>query len=1169
MAATEKTISALVKSQLPDFIKADHPKFQRFVELYYTWLENNNPNGISNTAGNTVYHAMNIENYRDIDQSPEEFIRYFKQEILPYFPENTPLPTEKILKAAREFYSKKGSADSAKWLFKVLFGEDIEINYPKEQILIASDGKWIKPKAFRITITDDNKSVNVQLLKKKLVTGLDSGATCVVEAADRTIDPTTGIEILEIYISNIRRYFNNGEIVEIKYVDEYGVDQVFRDRIIGSISNIRIDSNIKTDPTQRRRGLYYNVGDPIVITGGLGYTLEANDAVAVVGNVTPGSIEAVNMLFPGYGYRTYYDTETIVLATYPGDYPGANANTDLRVSILNTSACTSNSQRNFMEPITYDQTVIDFLGDTDIGNSNLAFFTVNNHNAIVNVTEIDKDDGYNNLEQVWANGTNFIDAQFTAKIATPNNTLFGLGGPSANTGGLLIYDVQLKSGLTITQALSGQSIYTKNTAKVFTVNSITTDYVPANADSQLIQCFNFATVNTGGIALISVLDGGYGFRQEPTLKIDSHYDTIISSEYDFNYNKTLKKAYWQTFKDLGQIAHVYINAGGSGYSVDDTIWFSGRGYGGAAHVQSVNGTGAITSVVLDDRGEGYLMRPNITISSNGTGAVLTGYLFGDGAAEKVYTSAIGRIKDIKLIYRGYDYVSTPNVILKVMDAVVNPIPDANTIFETEYIFQGANFEQATFKANIKSLSRSTNLLRLYNQSGYLNPTLDLITANGVYMNLNTSANVSAPAQYPPQVQATGLPNPMVYGNGAAKANALFANGLIEFNGFYLNTDGFLSADKVLEDGKVYHNFSYIVQSERSLADFETPIKNIVHPIGLSLIAKTITKSEEKQELDISSKVNLIMPGNVHSTVNVPNIFGSTILGTNTLFLPDVSDINYSNTKVNVGDLFIINDGYRAPISRVVANVVSNTEIQVDGDFIYRGDGKLQSNIYYYILSGDVEVISGQNAIIGTSTSFDSSLAVNDIINVNNESRRVTSVVNGQYVTVNTNFTNSNTSSKLYKIANNRFFLYQNSLLVSNVAVPGDKISLNLATANIFTAQTGTVNISTGNNVILGTGTNFTSLNVYDTVIVNNQTRQVVNIANDTVVTVDSPFVANSNNDLLLLRATSQTYNVVNVISTFIDIDQPIEANLTNIVYLVRPELANQQFSYKVVTLNID
>lgn len=1221
MAASEKTISSLVKSQLPDFIRSEHPKFQQFLELYYNWLEQNSANGISNVAGNTVYQAMQLENYRDIDQTPDEFLRYFKQEILPYFPENTSLSTEKILKAAREFYSKKGSDDATRWLFKVLFDEDIEISYPKEQILIASDGKWAKPKAFRITITDENKGVNPQLFKKRLVTGLDSGATCVIESADRNVDPTNGKEILEIYISNIRKYFNNGELIEIKYVDENGVNKTFRDRIIGTISNIRIDSNIKTDPEQRRRGLYYNVGDPVVVVGGLGYTLEANDAAAIVGNVTPGSIEAVTVTFPGFGYRTYYDTETIVLSSV-GDYPGANDSTDLRVSVLNVTACTSNSQRNFLEPITYDRTIIDYLGDTEIGNSNLAAFSVNNHNAIINVTENDEDDAYNNYEQVWANGTNYVDARFTAKIATPNNAIFGVGGPSPNTGGLMVYDIQLKGGLTVAQALAGASIYTKNTSKSFVVNSVTTDYLTLNANSMMVQCFDFNTVNTGGLALISVLNGGYGFRSEPALKIDSHYDTQLSGQYDYVTDHTLKTSYWQTFKDLGQIAHVWINSGGDGYAVNDTITFSGRGYGGNAYVQSVNGTGAITSIVLTDRGEGHLVRPNVVVSSvSGANASLTAYLFGDGATERVYTSAIGRIKDIRLIYRGYDYIAAPNVFLKVMDAVINPIPDANVIYETEYVFQGTNLNDATFKANVKSLNRTANTLRMYNQSGVLNPALDLITANGVYMNLNTAANVTAPAQYPAIVRATGLPNPMIYGNGAAKAKALFANGLIEFNGFYLNTDGFVSADKVLQDDKKYHNFSYVIQSEKSLADFETPIKNIAHPAGLSLIAKTISKSEEERAIITTSNVDLIMPGNGTSGINIANSFGNTVIGFNTLFLPDVGDVNYSNTKVNVGDLFIVNDGTRQPISRIVSNVVSNTEIQVDGNFIYRGDGKLRGNTNYFQLRGNATIVAGQNTIVGFDTIFDQVLQTNDIISINNETRRIVTVTNATHAVANANFTNNNyialdgtvdISGNLVsgtgtsfvsslapnnvirvnsefrtvrtvandqavivygtftqpatgvpvtkyapttlKLANTRFAISQNTLSLPEITMVGDTLWMNIAAANIYSAQTGTVNIAVSSANVIGVGTAFNTYNLYDSIIINNQPRQVINISNATFMTVDSPFTSNSNNAIVYRKATVHKANVTAIASFFITVDNFIESNVTNLVYLVEPKL---------------
>ena len=1067
MAVTEKTISGLIPSQLPDFINADHPQFKRFIELYYTWLESNNPEGVSNTAGNTVYQAMNIGDYRDVDQTPDEFITYFKQELIPYFPENTALDLRKILKSAREFYSKKGSEESLKWLFKVLFNENIEVNYPKQQILKTSDGKWKKPKAFRITVGETNKNVDVNLLKKKLAVGSVSGATCVIESANRTLDTDTGKEIIEIYISNIKRYFNNGENIVINYTDADGVARVFSEKIIGTISNIYIDSNIKTDPDQKRRGLLYNVGDPVVITGGLALTAEAKQAVAVVGNVSTGSIEAVTTKFPGYGYTIYPTTEVVVIS-HTGDDPNSNANTDLRVLAVNTTVNTTNSQGNFIENITFDKSVIDYLGDTVIGTANLGVFTVNNFNALLNVTEIDKNDGYNNYEQVWANGTNYFDALFTAKIATPNNTIFGLSGPSNNTGSLLLYDIANTGTLTTILAGVTGRIKTKNTSKSFTFNSVTTYPVVANANSQLLQCFKFASVNTGGITLISVNDGGAGFRSEPGLLTKSEYETNLSENY--SYSTQNKANTIQTFKDLGLIAHVYIVNGGSGYANGDTITFTGRGYSGNANVV-VGANGTIKSINLIDRGEGHLVRPTCTINtSGGTGATLTAYLFGDGYDYKVETSRIGRIKDLRLIYRGYDYVSTPNVSMKVIDTVIKPIAELDKFTEQEYVYQGTSLATSTFRANVASYDRTTNLLRLYNYSGTLDPTVSIISANALYCNVNTSVNVAAPSLYNPVTIASGLPNPMIYGDGRAKANALFANGLIEFNGFFVNTDGFVSADKVLQDGKVYHKFSYVIQSNKDLADYKSSLKNIAHPSGMKPISKRIISTEYDTSVTDIPYVHLIKPPNPASNVQIANSYSNVITGNGTAFTT-------ASHKVNVGDLFIISDSDNPlrSISKIISAVDSATQLKVYGDFIYVGQGKAVTNtgnnwlaisgstnaLSDFIQNGDqirmnlVSVtVTGTVNVSGTvvtgnttganTTYFVGNVVVGSEITINNETRLVTTVTNSTSLVVNSAFAQSATNK----------YLVANSVLVKTVSsISGNNLIMN---SNYFATRTNLV-----------------------------------------------------------------------------------------------------------------
>ena len=1315
MAAAEKTISALVQTQLPDFINGNHPQFKRFIELYYSWLEQNAPAGISNTAGNTIYHAMQIGDYRDIDETPDEFIRYFKDELLPHFPENPSLDIKKILKSAREYYNKKGSEESLKWLFKALYDTDLEVNYPKEQILIASDGKWKKPRAFRITVGESNKNVDVNLLERKLVVGSISGATCIIESANRTIDETNGREIIEIYISNITKYFNNGEDILINYVDANGIDRVFRERIIGTLSNVRVDSNIRTDPTQRRRGLLYNVGDPVVITGGLGTSAEANDAAAIVGNVTRGSIEAVTPTFLGYGYREYYNTQVVVLRTLGVDDDEANSSTDLRVIALNTSACTSNSQKNYLESITYDKTSIEFLGDTLIGAANFAPMTPNNINIILNATEEDYTDYFENFEKVWANGNNQFDALFVGYVGTPNgntkitgtvnvystngtvwgsNTQFSYElktgqslrvegedqtisaitnnehltvtsaysatvtnknayrvgvfadyiGPDA-TAPLLIYDTQYSGSLAQILAGPGATLAAVNSGKTWTIAAVSPPYgvpIPANAESMIVQGLDFETVNTGGISAISVLEGGFGFRAEPSLEIDSYYDTNWSEDYDYNNSleQDTKIGLWQNFADLGVLAHVHINSGGTEYTVGDGLIFVGRGYGANGYVQSVASNGAITSIVLDNRGEGYLERPEIIMNRSsvsydtltgtatvnnrsnlvtgssttflsdfsnksvirinsevrrvvavtnntillvnsaftanatsqtiqrrdGDEATLTGYLFGDGFQETIDTSAIGRVQDIRLLYRGYDYVSTPTISLKVLDTVVDALAEADTVYEQEYIYQGTSLQNSTFRANVKSYNRTTNVLRLYNYSGSINVEQSLVTANNLYIDVDVSERVPVPVRgvlvgtgpstfYPESV--ADLPNPMYYGNGRARANAQFANGLIEFNGFFLNTDGFPSADKVLQDNTIYHNFSYVIQAEKDLIEYENTIKNISHPAGMSLTAKRIAQSEDNAAIVLTSNADVLLSKYDSSRVSVANSRSNTITGFGTDFTSSIGG-GAANTKVNVGDLFILNysgaftsnsignDPSLRTQTKVVTEVLSNTSLKVEGNFVITGQGRANSNTVYSALTGTVTInpavtgtavlnpaitgtvnvnerITGTvnvyttNVVVGNATSFTTQVLVNDILTINNQVRRITSITNNQHLLVNAVFSNAGTDNVAF--LSNVVVLGSGTAFNTDIDI-GDIITVNSEIREVtfvsaadrlevnaaFTYPANTQLLYLRSNVVTGSGTNFNpQINVGDIITINNEPRRVTVVTNDTTLQVNANY----------------------------------------------------------------
>lgn len=960
--ATEKTISGLLGNQLPDFVKADHPKFRTFLEKYYKWLEETGTftyGGSHYKYGNTVYHIENAEKYRDIDETLDPFVTKFKQELLPYFPESTTLDLRKIVKGAREFYNKKGTEESVKWLFRVLYNEEIEVLLPKKQILIASDGKWRRPQAFQLILSEANQGINPSLLARHKGTGSESTATCIIESAYVTIDKIFGNEILELYVSNVDKEFTNGENLEIYYTDENGVEQLFSERITGAISNILLDSNINTDPQQKRRGLSYNVGDPIVVYGGLDNTPTAADAVAVVGEVTQGSIENIVTSFGGYGFKEYSDTEVLVLRN-AGDDPGANTSALVKVSSPINYANTGTSQERFLETIRVGTTPIEHVKNYVLGAAGASNWIplTNNRNILISLTETSSAVKYQNNEPVYANGASYATANFKGYILTANSISgFGLGG-AACTNTVIIYAVSNTVPLTTAGFLLNQTVTAANTGKTFTAGaSVANSQLHANMSSQIIQAMIYNTIETGSVSGFTVLNGGYGFRTNPPVLVGSYYDTLESINYSYETQYASKATWRQPMGATGQIAHLYIDNPGSGYSNGDAITVTGRGYGFSGYV-NVDSGGSITNTTITNRGEGYYGDKTVTVGGAGSSGSLTAYGFGEGLDYTVQTGAIGRIRSINIISRGFDYVSTPVVSLKVVDMVINAIGATEILNEGEIVYQGDSLEDPVFTGIVKKYNRSNNHLRLFNYSGNsfssFNSSLPFTSEGGVVFSIDTTKKVDAPGEYPASVRATGLTNPMFYGDGKARAYAEFYNGLIKYPGFYIGTDGFLSADKKLQNDNFYHNYSYVIQSHKSLIDYRNTVKDISHPIGTSMLGRAIAYSTDSFNTSSNGQVVRINSGvaSTNVTIDPYSVGGNAyVRGTQ----------NFS-AVANVGDIMIIGNTTVGRYSVRSIKAISNTQFAPSMylDFV-RG-------IYYTAPANTVIVdLDGSTAYVGSGT----------------------------------------------------------------------------------------------------------------------------------------------------------------------------------------------------------
>jgi len=289
--------SVLVPYQLPAFIREnpDYANFVLFVQAYYEWLEQN---------GNVSDISKNILNYRDIDQTSSEFLNYFTNDFLPYFPQDALISKDKAVKVARQLYQSKGTPASYQFLFRVLYNSDFDVYYTKDSVLRASAGNWYVAKSLKLATTD----VNFLSINNYRLFGETTKSIATVENSVKTGNK------IEVFISNIERLFQSGEFVRV--VDNANQDVLFggyvlRAKVVGQISQINIDPN--------NRGLLYQPGDPVIVYGGL-ESANGHGATAEVGTVTSGSIKNINVITEGYGYD--YSPNTVINIT---NAPGANA----------------------------------------------------------------------------------------------------------------------------------------------------------------------------------------------------------------------------------------------------------------------------------------------------------------------------------------------------------------------------------------------------------------------------------------------------------------------------------------------------------------------------------------------------------------------------------------------------------------------------------------------------------------------------------------------------------------------------------------------------------------------------------------------------------------------------------------------------------------------------
>ena len=323
-----KKTSLKVPYQLPEFIRSDdnYQTFVAFIKAYYEWMEQQY---IDSNKSGAIYGTQNLLNYQDLNfvepgETFNKFIDYYVNQFLPNFPADCLADKSKLIRMAKELYSRKGTPASYQFLFRALYNSDADIFLTRDVIFKASDGKWYISKSLRLDTNDEQwLSINNYRLF-----GETSKSIATVERSVAVGDR------MEVYIANIERLFVSGEDVVVvdnnnqvlyfkdsKVVTEGTVGATpLRAKILGSISAVNINST--------KRGQLYNgrtptySGDPVVFYGGLN-SANGVGASAFVYETTAGSLRDITVVNGSYGYRPDPNTYIRILG---GGGSGAIAN---------------------------------------------------------------------------------------------------------------------------------------------------------------------------------------------------------------------------------------------------------------------------------------------------------------------------------------------------------------------------------------------------------------------------------------------------------------------------------------------------------------------------------------------------------------------------------------------------------------------------------------------------------------------------------------------------------------------------------------------------------------------------------------------------------------------------------------------------------------------------
>lgn len=615
-------VSTIVKNQFPDYMKAEAPNLIAFVQAYYEWVEQSD-----------LIYGRDLTDLRDIDNTIDSFLAYFKTKYLHGLPTLTRGDLRQFIKRSKDLYEAKGTEKSIQLLLRLLYDVDSSVYTPGNDVLRASAGQWYRPVYLEVSPI----STNVNFVNKQII-GSSSGARAIVERVVRRI--IKGVYCDVLYLSSVTGNFETNERITADG------DLQNSPTVTGSLNRIQIVNGGKDNSVgdvfdifsvkgKQGRARVISAEDGTgrvefsLIEGGTGYTIDANTIVSntmfIVENVTGTGFERFEsveqrlnslQLISGNGVYTVGSTvKGYTSGTWIEQGAGIIKIVDGNTSIANV----------VIEVTTGDFRAADVLrlaGNT-VGS---LIDTSSNVTAVANVVGSNS----THLGVIVTQNTFRQPAFIRGRVSETTANVVGLGTGSGAT---------------------------------FSVASI------ENEESVFLNTDFWSGVNSANVPYLSIAvngsGSGIGF-------VDSVTVTSAGSGYANGGAVTFSGG-------SREVASITINSAGSGYANGQHVTTSTPTISGNTLITlTTNGAGAITAFNIIESGM-FSVRPTLVVANtSGVGANLTAVMGNAStpATGTVTTNGSGNIVSVSVTGQGAGYFSAPLLTAAGgTGAVLTPVMD--------------------------------------------------------------------------------------------------------------------------------------------------------------------------------------------------------------------------------------------------------------------------------------------------------------------------------------------------------------------------------------------------------------------------------------------------------------------------------------------------------------